>query len=76
MTEDGRDSAANHFWPSNRSFGAKSFKNNGQAIKLIANISTCVSLDDPTPTATCPLHHTVAMTLIKLDSEQCGEDRY
>ena len=42
--------------------------NNGHAAKLIANIVTHVSLDDPTPTATCPLHHTVAMTLITLDS--------
>ena len=38
-------------------------------------METRVSLDDPTPTAG-PLHHTVLVTLINPDSEQCGEDRH
>ena len=32
------------------------------------------SLDDPTPTATSPLHHTVSAVIVNPDSEQCGED--
>ena len=38
-------------------------------------METRALLDDPTPMVTCPLHHTVSVTLINLDSEQCGEGR-
>ena len=37
-------------------------------------VETRVSLDNQTPTA-FPLHHTVSVTLINPDREQCGEDR-
>ena len=39
-------------------------------------METCASLDNPTLTATRPLHHTVSVMLINPDSEQCGEDRH
>ena len=37
---------------------------------------TCAPLDVLTPTVTRPLHHTVSVTLINPDSEQCGEGRH
>ena len=34
----------------------------------------CASLEDPTPKATRPLHHTASLTFISPDGKQCGED--
>ena len=37
-------------------------------------METRASIEDPTSTATHPLHHTASVTLISPASEQCGED--